>query len=848
MSTNPFDSSRVSRRSNSRVGAGEPPIWAARNVDWPLPATLSNAQYARLLKASKQAALSLGMTIPVDPRSSTNILDGHATSSALDSSVTGPAGNADAMSTTSSSHQHSPYYAGGLSGFMSRVLNVSQATDVSSDSPDYHGNPESDPAIGSGNRPLRLPRPGCVAAANGWIVACLECPTTPSTTIGNVGSHAPPPLRLVSRWNVRRGHSGSLPDQWMVLPPPVRSYAAKILHVLVDPTASHSLFSASNGECYYIHHSNTSKQPVKLHGFGPNVDGRWPKDTLTGVSATALRGKSGAPSSPAVQQGLTVGSYVTSVAWDRERGTEGSSKRILLGTSMGEVYEYALIPPTSEDKDDVLPLPVLLHRLYSHDVADPSESGAAVTGLHFERLRTGIIVLAATSGRHKRTRFYTFYSPHNSSLQMVMADQQYATLTELPGSIDFADLKLCGDHFGLLTASGIYYGTIDRSLSTVNSQSSSSSIKMIINSGILPYSKDEGKDDKSMIPVSLAVTPHHLITLSETNEVMFLNRVAQKIIQKERLDPTLRPAMSAGLDESQMGLAELLMDIRRPEQVWLRRGKGLIHISSSQEDRDVWKYTLQKCLSMPLRSRPLDVAATGAGNARQRDLERRKALLSSPLEKMSDDEKVAEALFDQAKTLSTNVAQKAVVTAIRAEYHLHHGRSELAAKYFAQCPSSIEPFADTAVRLGLSTLGVDNSAGTRRNEQTNLPLITYLNDKMRISAINGDNMVCTMIGAWLTELYLNEREIVSTLSLGEASTGNDIEKSLRSQLSRFLNSNVDHMDSNTIMKILASHDVEALECASFAAKSGDISTAVNAALCVSYDLAVSTYCGRELSY
>jgi hypothetical protein len=38
------------------------------------------------------------------------------------------------------------------------------------------------------------------------------------------------------------------------------------------------------------------------------------------------------------------------------------------------------------------------------------------------------------------------------------------------------------------------------------------------------------------------------------------------------------------------------------------------------------------------------------------------------------------------------------------------------------------------------------------------------------------------------------------------------------------------MDAKTILKILASHDVGAKECASFAAKSGDLGTAVNAAL------------------
>ena len=41
--------------------------------------------------------------------------------------------------------------------------------------------------------------------------------------------------------------------------------------------------------------------------------------------------------------------------------------------------------------------------------------GAVVTALYFERLRTGLLVLAATSGKHKRTRLHTFYSRSSSA-------------------------------------------------------------------------------------------------------------------------------------------------------------------------------------------------------------------------------------------------------------------------------------------------------------------------------------------------------------------------------------------------------------------------------------------------
>ena len=178
------------------------------------------------------------------------------------------------------------------------------------------------------------------------------------------------------------------------------------------------------------------------------------------------------------------------------------------------------------------------------------------------------------------------------------------------------------------------------------------------------------------------------------------------------------------------------------------------------------------------------------------------------------------------------------MTAVRAEYHLLHGRGELAAKYYAQSPPSLAPFSDTAIRLALPKLGIDDPQGYGGSwkartclESSNVPLITYLNDKMKIGSTNDDKMMCTMIGAWLTELFLHERgERLTSAVVNELIGTVEVETSQRAMLAQFLNANVSQMDSRTIMKILTSHDVSAVECAAFAARSGDIATAVNAAL------------------
>ena len=84
----------------------------------------------------------------------------------------------------------------------------------------------------------------------------------------------------------------------------------RILHTFVDPTGSHVLISTRNGEAYYLH--STSKKVKKLVGFGPNVDGSY-SSFIPGLSL----GDVAAGGTGEVQMGLTPGSYVTSVGWDR---------------------------------------------------------------------------------------------------------------------------------------------------------------------------------------------------------------------------------------------------------------------------------------------------------------------------------------------------------------------------------------------------------------------------------------------------------------------------------------------------------------------------------------------------
>lgn len=696
--------------------------------------------------------------------------------------------------------------------------------------------------------------------------------------------HQLPQLRLMSRWNVRRGSSNdshSVDGGLIPLPPPVTATnltlgtiknkhirgvlmnpisAGRIMHVFVDPTGCHTIISAQNGEAYYTHTLSMNKVVRKLKGFGPNVEGTF-SCVNVGCSLSDLPVNCN-PSKKKyndlkrdAQLGTTPGSYITSVGWDRKRGTEGSTHKILLGNNFGEVYEYSLNATLSSDtgsgsNDDAKGgtefsavlgddnLPILLIRLNAgenpygrirEDDADNTKSGV-VSGLHFERLRGGagnssdsddqadMIVLAVTSGVNKQTRLHTYLSTPSSdnsketntpTAQLLQdhsvfhrvfasdAPTSRRSFIELPGCVNYADLKICEDDFAMRTETGIYYGSIDKSNSVVGPISKGSS--GIVDAGMFPY-------ENSSLPVAIAITPHHFITLSENGEVRFISRVAKKTIQKERVDWA---TMSRGAGVFDDGLHDgvsndLIMDVRRPNQAWLWKSRALIHLTSSREDRDVWKFSLEACLS----DEPKMSISTRTRSSHY------------------NDEKYIDAKFDTTKAICTNNIQKAVVTAARAKYHLAHNRVELAAKYMAQCPSELMPFVETCIELS-------NSVGGRVSGN-NAGLISYLLHKMQYYKARNDNVVCTMLGAWLVELYLHERERNGSFDVQVDGSNTSQPHSHRGNnllLQQFLSSNAYNMDAKTILRILCSHDATATECASYASSSGDIGTAVNAALC-----------------
>ncbi|KAL3815462.1 hypothetical protein ACHAXA_008512 [Cyclostephanos tholiformis] len=381
------------------------PIFSARGVEWPLPSAFAPAQYRSYRRESRASGVGIGISSSglaivnnIDASSSSmhgaavghrhhrragSIEDGRGVGGA--SAFASRAGGGDGLASPSDGIGGGAVGGGsmaggggggygGLTGLMGRVLGASSASASggSRAASNIANEIEEADMNSSATRPVWPPRPHCVAAANGWIVAVVECgpphgvpmhhPPHPSSSSSSSSSSSAaaivspvalaslmPPLRLVSRWNVRRGTTlGSDGDRLIPLPPPVRPVVnwdaavesstasggaisggggsssssnagddpnfGRIMRTFVDPTGCHVFLSARNGEAYYLH--STSKVVTKLSGFGPGVDGSF-SSSRAGATLAEATGGGGGDGTSVVQTGLTPGSYVTAVGWDR---------------------------------------------------------------------------------------------------------------------------------------------------------------------------------------------------------------------------------------------------------------------------------------------------------------------------------------------------------------------------------------------------------------------------------------------------------------------------------------------------------------------------------------------------
>ena len=128
MSTNPFDERRQSRARGSkrRDNDGEPAIWAARHVEWPIPSALSLSNYQTLQRASREAGTQIGIEETTPQNNNAGGEDGDAAD--------------NNNNNTSGDKNESSYF-----GFMSRVLGPTSASENSKEEEPAASGPTSFP-------------------------------------------------------------------------------------------------------------------------------------------------------------------------------------------------------------------------------------------------------------------------------------------------------------------------------------------------------------------------------------------------------------------------------------------------------------------------------------------------------------------------------------------------------------------------------------------------------------------------------------------------------------------------------------------------------------------------------
>jgi hypothetical protein len=355
-------------------------------MEWPLPSVVKHTLYAKLWLTTQKLHGSGNVRLHVSTGVSATIFSAeesfYALADASDAASLKYIGNNDnTNSLVSGSRQQQQHTRGGsdgaaagstFTGYLKNFLPVGGGggagdTNSASSADKLAALASMDDAAldalltDKSVRKVYPPAPKCVACSNGWIVSAMECESSivPSLAMLNdtsgissvhhvtsSGSQSQSQssgiLRLVSRWNIRQQgdfatHAAANPkhnrgtsrleETLVPLPTPVVVMdssdggppgSSSIEGVFMDPTGHHVLISAKNGELYHLHSSGRIVRRVK--GFGPLYQKQ--------------------PAGASRRTNLQRNEVVTCVAWDQERGTEGSTKRILLGTSQGRVYEH----------------------------------------------------------------------------------------------------------------------------------------------------------------------------------------------------------------------------------------------------------------------------------------------------------------------------------------------------------------------------------------------------------------------------------------------------------------------------------------------------------------------------
>ena len=286
------------------------------------------------------------------------------------------------------------------------------------------------------------------------------------------------------------------------------------------------------------------------------------------------------------------GVIIESVAWNNALGTETSTKKILIGTNRGLIYETMI-----EDKDKYFKK---IHDLCGDElganggaasaaaggnaagIGDLLQATTPVSGLYMELFPSSAdageanhkwFVMAATPNRQFQfiggPTFENLFAKYTGSIPNAFKD--------FPGGLNYAELRFfskyqarsksaTADSCAWLNGVGIYYGNL-----VFGSQDKGQDV--LQNGKLLAY-------PNAQPPLSLTMTEFHFL-LVHKNRLLAINQLSEEIVYEEVLN-------TATFGEMQ-GLAT---DSRK-DTVWLYSDKFVFAVDILKEDRDAWKLYLQ---------------------------------------------------------------------------------------------------------------------------------------------------------------------------------------------------------------------------------------------------------------
>jgi len=489
----------------------------------------------------------------------------------------------------------------------------------------------------------------------------------------------------------------------------------RIHKVFIDPSGHHAIISMSNGSAYYMH-------------------SRWNKAHLLSKVKGVL---------------------IESIGWNAALGTEQSTKRILIGTNRGTIYETII-----EEKDKYFKK---VHELVFDDVGggshgssggsgsgsgggsggsgsgSSSAAGAAdlqttvpVSGLYLELFPSSAdqgeanykwFVMAATPNR----LFQFIGGPTFEQLFSRYTGHVPSSYKDFPGTLTYSDLKLYSKYASRSAASGgghavpeqaawlngagIYHGKM-----VFGSQDKGQDVMQ--NGKLLPYPHIKGgggggsdllaggSHGRPIAPLSTTLTEFHFLLLYR-NRLVAINQLNEGIVFEE--------AFKSHTYGEMQGIAT---DTRK-DAVWMYSDKFVFALNVLREDRHAWKLYLQ------------------------------------------------EGKFDLALDYCDTDAQIERVNNAKADYLFEQGNFDAAAKIYAETGRSFEEVAlkfvhissglpvpaSTSMGPSMSPLSLGRitaeMAGAARGA-----LKTYLLAKLNTlepSELTQQVMICT----WLTEIFLD---------------------------------------------------------------------------------------------